>query len=137
MARKKPRASGKREPKQPVPAEPARESADAPWRIRYAEEVLTKDVRGIGQAALVVARSTIEKKLKVDPEQYGARLHSPLHGLFKLKASHLRIAYHVEKPAREVWILMIGDRREIWAEDQPEILIRFNALRTDPGEEKA
>lgn len=60
-----------------------------------------------------------------------------MHGLFKLKASHLRIAYHIEKSAHEVWILMIGDRREIWAEDQPEILIRFNALGTNSERSKA
>jgi mRNA-degrading endonuclease RelE of RelBE toxin-antitoxin system len=76
-----------------------------------------------------VARAAIEKKLKVDPEKYGQRLHSLLHGLYKLKASHIRIAYHIEGAAREVWILMIGDRRDIWDQDQAEILKRLGIVR--------
>lgn len=72
-----------------------------------------------------MARKAITKKLTEDPEQYGTRLHSPLHGLFKLKSSHMRVAYHIEKDLREVWVLVIGDRRTIWKDRQGEILDRL------------
>lgn len=62
--------------------------------MRFAEEILTDDSRKIGHAALKAARKVIDKKLTIDPEAYGQRLHSPLHGLYKLKSSHIRIAYH-------------------------------------------
>jgi mRNA-degrading endonuclease RelE of RelBE toxin-antitoxin system len=100
--------------------------------------VLEEDVDEVGHAALALARTACEKKLAVDPEGYGAALHSPLHGLFKLKASHVRIAYHVETAAREVWVLMIGDRRDIWDQDQPEILDRLadERVRHDAEQEE-
>ena len=72
-----------------------------------------------------MARKAITKKLAAHPEQYGTRLHSPLHGLFKLKSSHMRVAYHIEKDLREVWVLVIGDRRTIWKDRQGEILDRL------------
>lgn len=111
------------------------EAAKSPWRVRFAEEILSQDLKKIGHAALQVARNAIDKKLKVDPEQYGERLHSPLHGLYKLKASHVRIAYHIEKAAGEVWILMIGDRRDIWDQDQTEILKRLGIVRVQVDRE--
>jgi mRNA-degrading endonuclease RelE of RelBE toxin-antitoxin system len=110
-----------------VPLETPR--IEAPWRVRFAQQILSDDLKKIGHAALEVARHAIDKKLKLDPEQYGQRLHSPLHGLYKLKSSNLRIAYHIEKSAREVWILMIGNRRDIWDEDQAEILDRLGIVR--------
>ena len=91
----------------------------------------------IGHAALQVARAAIDKKLKLDPEKYGQRLHSPLHGLYKLKASHVRIAYHIEQAAQEVWILMIGDRRDIWDQDQAEILKRLRTVRVPVDRESS
>jgi mRNA-degrading endonuclease RelE of RelBE toxin-antitoxin system len=110
--------------------------AATPWRIRLAEAILTKDLAGIGHAALVVARGVIDKKLKVAPEQYGVRLHKPLHGLWKLKTSHVRIVYHVEVAAHEVWVLMIGARRDIWDEDQEAILTRLQGFRESGGLEQ-
>lgn len=97
--------------------------------MRYAQRILSDDLSKIGHAALEVARNTINKKLKLDPENYGQRLHSPLHGLYKLKSSDIRIAYHIEKARREVWVLMIGNRREIWDESQAEILDRLGIVR--------
>jgi mRNA-degrading endonuclease RelE of RelBE toxin-antitoxin system len=111
----------------PHPPEPS--ASEVSWRVRFAERILAEDLKKIGHAALELARSAIDKKLKVEPERYGQRLHSPLHGLYKLKASHVRIAYHVEKAGREVWILMIGNLCDIWDEDQAEILERLKGVQ--------
>lgn len=111
-------------------------AAATPWRIRFAEAILTEDLAGIGHAALAVAKSVIDKKLKVAPEHYGARLHKPLHGLWKLKTSHVRIVYHVEVALHEVWVLMIGARRDIWNEDQDTILTRLHAFQEPQGSEQ-
>ncbi|HYN82511.1 MAG TPA: hypothetical protein VES88_13495 [Gemmatimonadaceae bacterium] len=81
----------------------------------------------MGHAAFDVAKRAIEKKLKVSPKEYGESLRHPLHGLFKLKSSHVRIAYHVQDTPAEVWILMIGDRKSIWEDEQAEILERLEA----------
>ncbi|MEJ7810799.1 MAG: hypothetical protein WKG32_10360 [Gemmatimonadaceae bacterium] len=115
----------------PVQGQPVGPRGDRPWRIRYSSRILTDYLDDIGHDALARARRAIDKKLKVNPEQYGAPLHSPLHGVFKLKASHVRIAYHVEAKRREVWVLMIGDRREIWEDRQEEILERLTRMPTE------
>lgn len=110
-------------------ASPAVRSAAAPWRLRYSARILADDIDDVGHAALVHARTACEKKLGAAPEQYGTPLHHPLHGLRKLSVSHVRIAYHVEREAHEVWILMIGSRRDIWDEQQGEILDRLATER--------
>ncbi|MDQ6831400.1 MAG: hypothetical protein M3081_21270, partial [Gemmatimonadota bacterium] len=102
----------------------------AAWTLRYSSRILTEDLPGVGHAALARAKAACEKKLAIAPEQYGDPLHHPLHGLRKLKTSHVRIVYHVEPIAHEVWILMIGDRRDIWDEEQDEVLARMTTERT-------
>lgn len=101
----------------------------APWTVRFSPRLLSEDYDEVGHAAFEVARTAINKKLKVAPEGYGAPLRSPLQGLYKLKASHVRIVYHIEEKNHEVWVLMIGDRRDIWDEDQGEIIERLGEAR--------
>ena len=106
---------------------------ELPWRVRVAARVLTEDVSRIGRDTYERAKKAIQKKLTLDPEQYGERLHSPLHGLYKLKSSNIRVAYHIEVATREVWVLLIGDRRTIWDVREGEILDRFvEQRRTAP-----
>lgn len=97
----------------------------APWRVRFSPKLLSRDYDEVGHAAFEVARAAINKKLKTSPEEYGGTLRSPLQGLYKLKASHVRIVYHIERSRHEVWILMIGDRRDIWSHDAHEIVDRL------------
>ena len=104
---------------------PAVAPADAPWRLRYSARILDEDVDQIGEASLEIAQKACEKKLTRQPDQYGDPLHHPLLRLRKLKSKNIRIAYHVVEADREVWILMMGDRRDIWEHEQGEILGRF------------
>jgi hypothetical protein len=69
----------------------------------------------------------------VDPHQYGDGLRPPLDGIYKLKSSHLRVAYHIEEAAHGVWVLMIGDRDVMWNRHENEILDRLSAMRRDNG----
>ncbi len=107
------------------------EARNGMWNVRVAKRVLTDDVPEIGLAAYERAKKAIKKKLTTAPEQYGDRLHAPLHGLYKLKSSHVRIAYHVEIQAREVWVLLIGDRQTIWDTRQGDILERLAEQKTE------
>ena len=99
-----------------------------PWRIRFAKSVRETDRHALSTSALEAARKAIDKKLKVDPQQYGEFLHRPLQGFYKLKTSAVRIVYHVDAEAREVWVLAMGDRRDIW-KDEAAILKRWDAAR--------
>jgi mRNA-degrading endonuclease RelE of RelBE toxin-antitoxin system len=89
---------------------------------------LDEDLEDIGHAAFEIARKAIMKKLPVDPHQYGDGLRPPLGGIYKLKSSHVRVAYHIEEAAHEVWVLMIADRNAIWDRHENEILGRLNRM---------
>lgn len=125
-----PRPRSRRSPSPATVSLPTtRDEEAAPWRLRYSPLILSDDIDDVGHAALQLARAACEKKLASEPQQHGAPLHHPLHGLRKLSVSHVRIAYHVEVATHEVWILMIGNRRDIWDEDQGEILERLGTER--------
>jgi len=105
--------------------------SDRPWKVRYSPRILAEDLHTIGHAAYETAKRAIQKKLAVDPHQYGSGLRPPLDGIYKLKSSHVRVAYHIEEPAHEVWVLMIGDRRDIWDHHEDDILGRLVVMRAE------
>lgn len=96
---------------------------DVRWRVRMAKRVLTDDIPQVGHDAY--------DKLTIAPEQYGEPLHSPLHGLYKIKSSHARVVYHIEVKAHEVWVLLIGDRSTIWDDREGDILERLAGERQE------
>lgn len=99
------------------------------WRLRFSPRILSEDLPEIGHAAFERAKQAILKKLPSAPLEYGAPLHAPLHGLYKLSIGHLRVAYHIENSAHEVWVLLIGDRKAIWNSYQGSILDRLAEQR--------
>jgi mRNA-degrading endonuclease RelE of RelBE toxin-antitoxin system len=114
----------------PLADAPEEKPPPHPWRIRFAKSVRDTDFQTLSSSAVEAARKAIDKKLKRDPQQYGEFLHRPLQGLYKLKTSAIRIVYHVDAEAREVWVLAIGDRRDIW-QDEVGILKRWDAARRE------
>ena len=112
-------------------------SSPEPWKIRYARRILDEDIRSIGHAAFENARKAIQKKLPVDPHQYGDGLRPPLDGVYKLKSSHVRVAYHIEESDHEVWVLMIADRNEIWDRHEDDILGRLGVMRREKRQREA
>jgi mRNA-degrading endonuclease RelE of RelBE toxin-antitoxin system len=120
-------------PPSPAPSggrAPKGATTPTPWRLRFSARIIDEDLDDIGRAAFDVAMAAIDKKLRVDPHQYGDGLGPPLAGLMKLKASHVRIAYHVVDDAHEVWVLMLGDRQDIWKRREGDILERLATVKT-------
>lgn len=105
--------------------------SDGPWKIRFAARILSDDLPGVGHSAYEHAKKAIQKKLAVDPRQYGDGLRPPLDGIYKLKSSHVRIAYHIEVSDHEVWVLMIADRARIWDHHEDEILGRLTVMSAE------
>lgn len=127
-------------PKSPAAsvASPKVAPAQQEWRLRFSPRILREDLKEIGEAAYAVAKEAIIKKLKQHPNQYGAPLRTPLAGMRKLSVSHVRIVYRVDDDLRQVLIYMIGARRDIWTQDQPEIRERAAELaETIMQEQKA
>ena len=116
---------------------PASSSSPEPWKIRYARRILAEDIRSIGHAAFETAKKAIQKKLPVDPHQYGDGLRPPLDGIYKLKSSHVRVAYHIEEGDHEVWVLMIADRSGIWDHHEDDILARLGVMRQEKRQREA
>jgi mRNA-degrading endonuclease RelE of RelBE toxin-antitoxin system len=106
-------------------------ASGGPWRLRFSVRILHEDLGNVGHAAYETAKKAIRKKLPVDPHQYGEGVRPPLDGIYKLKSSDIRVAYHIEEAAREVWVLMMADRRVIWDRHEGEILGRLAVLREE------
>ena len=104
--------------------------ARKPWTVRYSERIVDADLDGFGRAAYAVAMAAIDRKLRIDPHQYGDGLGPPLAGLMKLTASHVRVASHIDHEAREVWVLMLGDRRNTWKKRAGSMLERLVTVKT-------
>lgn len=113
--------AGGESPKKPPPTPEV-------WKLRFSARILNEDLGELGHAAYENARKAIQKKLPVDPHQYGEGLRPPLGGIHKLKSSHVRVAYHIEESEHEVWVLMIADRNVIWDRHEDEILGRLGAM---------
>lgn len=125
-----------KKPRRSPPAEPSTGKAalahgdqDESWRLRFSPRILSEDLPEIGHAAYEQAKKAILKKLPKAPLEYGAPLHAPLHGLYKLSVGHVRVAYHIEDAAHQVWVLMIGDRKAIWNSHQGSVLDRLAEQR--------
>ena len=125
-----------KKPRRSAPTAPSTRKAgldqsgpDASWRLRFSPRILSEDLPEIGHAVYEKAKKAILKKLPKAPLEYGAPLHAPLHGLYKLSVGHVRVAYHIEDSVHEVWVLMIGDRKAIWNSHQGSILDRLDEER--------
>ena len=92
------------------------------WKIKIHLLVLKEDFKRINKHDRSVILKTIYKKLSVDPEKYGAPLRSTLRGFWKLKISHYRVVYRIEKKVVTVLILKVGMRRD--EEVYKEMLLR-------------
>jgi mRNA-degrading endonuclease RelE of RelBE toxin-antitoxin system len=102
-----------------------------PWRLKFSSRIPNENLANIGHAAYETAKKAIRKKLPVDPHQYGEGLRPPLDGIYKLKSSNIRVAYHIEEAAQEVWVLMMADRSMTWDRHEDEILGRLAVLREE------
>jgi mRNA interferase RelE/StbE len=97
------------------------------WKIKIHKLVLEKDFKKISQHDRNILLKTIYKKLTINPEQYGAPLRGELKGYWKLKVSHYRVVYRIEKSRVAVLVLKIGMRRD--KEVYKEMLLRMSILK--------
>lgn len=82
------------------------------WQIKIHRLVVDEDFKKISKKDRATILKTIYKKLSSDPERYGSPLRSELKGYWKIKISHYRIIYRIEKTAVKVLVLKVGMRRD-------------------------
>lgn len=96
------------------------------WRIKIHHFVIDEDFKKINKHDQSLIIKTIYKKLSVAPEKYGSPLRSGLKGYWKLKISHYRIIYKIEKEEIRVLVLKAGMRRD--EEVYKEMFLRIKKL---------
>ena len=96
------------------------------WKIKIHRLVVEEDFKKINKHDRHTILKTIYKKLSIAPEKYGSPLRSELKGYWKLKISHYRIIYRIEKNTIKVLVLKIGIRRD--EKVYKEMLLRIKKL---------
>ena len=82
------------------------------WHVKIHRLVIDEDFKKISKPDHSLILKTIHKKLSISPETYGSPLRSELKGYGKLKISHYRAVYKIEKDVIRVLVLKVGMRRD-------------------------
>ena len=96
------------------------------WQIKIHRLVIDEDFKKISKHDRALILKTIYKKVSIAPEKYGSPLRSNLKGYWKLKISHYRVIYRMEKNILKVLVLKVGMRRD--EEAYKEMLSRINKV---------
>ncbi|MBM3580147.1 MAG: type II toxin-antitoxin system RelE/ParE family toxin [Alphaproteobacteria bacterium] len=84
------------------------------YQILYESEVVQSDIPALSKDVVKLIRSAIEKKLAVNPIEFGKPLQYDLLGHRRLRVGDYRVIYRIEK--KLVIISAIKCRREIYNE---------------------
>ncbi|MEK6645993.1 MAG: type II toxin-antitoxin system RelE/ParE family toxin [Candidatus Firestonebacteria bacterium] len=96
------------------------------WNIEIHTLVFEEDFKKIDSSMQQVILKAIEKKLSVDPENYGTPLRNELKGFWKLPISNYRVIYRIEKQQVKILVVKIGIRRDF--EVYKEMIPRMKKL---------
>ncbi|HEX21237.1 MAG TPA: type II toxin-antitoxin system RelE/ParE family toxin [Actinobacteria bacterium] len=100
------------------------------WQIKIHHQVVDEDFKTINKHDQSIILKTIYKNLTVSPKKYSSplrkELNKELKGYWKLKISHYRVVYRIEKNVVKVLVLKVGMRRN--AEVYNEMLARIEKL---------
>ena len=96
------------------------------WKIKIHRLVVEEDFRKISKRDRSTILKTIHKKLSIAPEKYGTQLRKELKGYWKIRISHYRVIYRIEKDIISVLVLKVGMRRD--EEVYKEMLSRIEKL---------
>ena len=84
------------------------------FEVLYSEEVAQKQIPKLSLPVKRKLKNAIEKKLKIDPVAYGKPLRYSLKGLRRLRVEDHRIVYKIDSEKRQVIIVKIGHRKEVY-----------------------
>jgi mRNA-degrading endonuclease RelE of RelBE toxin-antitoxin system len=96
------------------------------WKIKIHRLVIEEDLKKINKKNRSIILKTIYKKLTLAPRKYGSPLRNPLKGYWKLRISHYRVIYRIEKSTIKVLVLKVGIRRD--AQVYKEMLQRIKKI---------
>lgn len=85
------------------------------YTIHYLESV-KEDLRGLQKSVKEKLRKAIEKKLMLNPIEFGKPLQYSLKGLRRLRVEDYRIIYQIDLDSKTVLVVKIGHRKEVYVE---------------------
>jgi len=89
-------------------------SVDFVYTIKYHPAVKREDIPKLSQEIRSRIKKAIETKLAYEPEKYGIPLRGTLKKYWKLKVGDYRIVFKVKVKDKEVIILGIRHRKDIY-----------------------
>jgi mRNA interferase RelE/StbE len=83
------------------------------YSIQYLDSV-KDDLKGFSKATKDKLKKAIEKKLMINPIEFGKPLQYSLKGLRRLRVEDYRIVYQIILESKIVLIVKIGHRKEVY-----------------------
>jgi len=83
-----------------------------PFKLRYHEDVKTRDLPKIDGKIKNIIKKAIEERLATHPEAYGKPLQKTLKGYWKLRIGDYRVIFKISGDS--VLILGIIHRRDVY-----------------------
>lgn len=83
------------------------------YQLVYHPAVLAEDIPSINRNLQRRIEKAIQQRLTTEPNYYGEPLRHEFKGYWKLLVGDYRIVYQVA--GREVWILRIDHRKDVYA----------------------
>lgn len=83
------------------------------YTVHYLPSV-KEDLQGLAKSTKDKLRKAIEKKLMVNPIEFGKPLQYSLKGLRRLRVGDYRIIFKIDQEAGAVLVVKIGHRKEIY-----------------------
>jgi mRNA interferase RelE/StbE len=85
------------------------------FTVQYLDSV-KDDLQDFPKAIKIKLKKAIEKKLMINPVEFGKPLQYSLKGLRRLRVEDYRIIYQIEIETKTVLIVKIGHRKEVYEE---------------------
>jgi mRNA interferase RelE/StbE len=83
------------------------------FTVQYLDSV-KEDLQDLPKAVKIKIKKAIEKKLMINPVEFGKPLQYSLKGLRRLRVEDYRIIYQIEIETKTVLIVKIGHRKEVY-----------------------
>ncbi|MBK7960108.1 MAG: type II toxin-antitoxin system RelE/ParE family toxin [Bdellovibrionales bacterium] len=83
------------------------------YTIQYLASV-KDDLKGLSKSTKDKLKKAIEKKLMINPIEFGKPLQYSLKGLRRLRVEDYRIVYQINLEAKLVIIVKVGHRKEVY-----------------------
>jgi mRNA interferase RelE/StbE len=83
------------------------------YTIQYLDSV-KDDLKNLLKSTKEKLKKAIEKKLMINPIEFGKPLQYSLKGLRRLRVEDYRITYQINPESKAVLVVKIGHRKEVY-----------------------